>query len=103
MAKRGRPTKAEVLNRQKQSFKNASKWLRIAANPTRLHIMSALRDGEQNVSSISAATGTSSQPMMSAHLKLLREANMVVGRRESRNIFYRLTPKGQDFLALMND
>ena len=59
---------------------------RALAEPLRLRMLDALRDGEMSVSELAAAVGTT-QPNVSKHLKLLQEAGMV-GRRQQGNTVY---------------
>lgn len=65
------------------------KYFRAFGDPTRLHILELLRDGEQSVNEIVARVGTS-QPRTSAHLACLRWCGFVETRREHRTVYYRL-------------
>jgi DNA-binding transcriptional ArsR family regulator len=65
---------------------------RILADPTRRAIFEQLcRKGEQTVGSLTARAGIS-QPAVSKHLGLLREAGLVHGRREGRETHYSALP-----------
>lgn len=57
--------------------------------PTRRHILDALRGGERSVSELVEIVGMH-QPGVSRHLKVLREAGLVEVRREAQRRFYRL-------------
>lgn len=61
----------------------------ILANPTRLKILDALRDGEATVAELARRVGAS-LPNLSQHLALLRARQVVVTRREGQTIHYRL-------------
>ncbi len=74
-----RPSERELLG----------KYFRAFGDPTRLHILELLRDGELSVKEIVAAVGTS-QPRTSAHLACLRWCGFVETRREHRTVYYRL-------------
>ena len=58
-------------------------------NDSRLLLLRSILDGEQSVESLSRITGIS-VASTSQHLQVLKKANMVVSRREGRNILYRL-------------
>lgn len=59
------------------------------ADPTRRAILSLLREGSQPVGSI-AREFPVSRPAISKHLRLLREAELVVETRDGRNRLYEL-------------
>ncbi len=61
---------------------------RSLADPTRRAIFENLcRSGEQTVAALTAAAGVS-QPVVSKHLGLLREAGLVEGRHAGRQTHY---------------
>ncbi|HUO51136.1 MAG TPA: metalloregulator ArsR/SmtB family transcription factor [Gemmatimonadaceae bacterium] len=62
---------------------------RILGDPTRLRILSALRDGERNVSDLVRRTGIA-QANLSKHLGLLLRLGFVERRRDGLNAFYSL-------------
>jgi DNA-binding transcriptional ArsR family regulator len=74
-----RPSERELLG----------KYFRAFGDPTRLHILELLRDGELSVKQIVERVGTS-QPRTSAHLACLRWCGFVETRREHRTVYYRL-------------
>jgi DNA-binding transcriptional ArsR family regulator len=57
------------------------------ANPTRLAILEALRQGELPVSAILARLGME-QANVSQHLAVLRIRRLVVNRKEGNQVFY---------------
>ena len=59
------------------------------SNPTRLEILSLLRDGEKSVGELSALTGVR-QAAVSQHLAVLRQRSVVSTRKEGANIFYKI-------------
>jgi len=66
---------------------------RALADPTRRAIFERLmHEGEQTVRSLTAHARVS-QPAVSKHLALLREAGLVRDRPEGRNVHYRAEPK----------
>ena len=65
---------------------------KILSDETRLAIVMLLREsGELCVCDICAAT-SESQPKISRHMAILREAGLVLDRREGKWIHYRLSP-----------
>lgn len=58
-------------------------------DPSRLNILKLLADKEMTVNEVAAATGLS-QPTVSRHLSILREAEAVIDRREGQFVFYSL-------------
>jgi ArsR family transcriptional regulator len=59
------------------------------ADPTRLKIINALMIAEVCVCDVAALLGMS-QPTVSHHLKILRQARLVRIRRDGKVVFYRL-------------
>ena len=66
-----------------------AKLFRGLADPSRLAILEALRDGERTVGGLVAATGLS-QPNASGHLACLKDCGLVTSRQEGRFVFYAL-------------
>jgi DNA-binding transcriptional ArsR family regulator len=66
---------------------------RALSHPARLAILDTLRGGEQCVCHIEAALGLR-QAYISQQLMVLREAGLVIDRRDGWNIFYRLRDAG---------
>ena len=61
------------------------------ADPTRRRILDLLVEGDKAVSDLVAGFRIS-QPSISEHLRILREAGLVVARKVGRQRIYRLTP-----------
>ena len=59
------------------------------ANPKRLAILESLHAGEKSVSAIAEDLETSISTV-SQHLRLLRDKNVVVARKEGQTVFYSL-------------
>lgn len=66
-----------------------SSTLKIIANQDRLLILCHLVQQALNVSDIEAMTGIG-QPTLSQQLSILRRANVVLTRREGKQIYYRI-------------
>lgn len=63
------------------------------AEPNRRRILDVLRDGERPAGDLVEALALS-QPGVSKHLKLLREAGLVSVRADGQRRLYRLEPDG---------
>jgi DNA-binding transcriptional ArsR family regulator len=61
----------------------------LVAEPTRRTILDLLRDGERSVGQLVEHLGLS-QPGVSKHLRVLREAGLVDVRRDAQRRWYRL-------------
>ena len=62
------------------------------AEPVRRQILDVLRDGERCVTDLVDDLGIS-QPSVSKHLAVLREADLVAVRRDGKRRWYRLRPE----------
>jgi DNA-binding transcriptional ArsR family regulator len=68
--------------------------LKTLADPTRRAMFERIAR-EREVAATGLVRGTRiSQPAVSQHLRALREAGLVIERREGRHIRYRIAPKG---------
>src|SRR5690349_17246753 len=67
---------------------------------SRLQLLLQMRKGEKSVSDLTRDVSMS-QPVTSHHLALLRRVDLVAPRRAGKNVFYRLTPTGQQALQLL--
>lgn len=63
--------------------------LRMLADPTRLRLLWHLRDGEQDVTTLTTAVDAS-RPAVSQHLAKLLLAGLVSSRRDGRRVLYRV-------------
>lgn len=64
----------------------------VLVEPNRRRILELLRGGQRPVSEIVAAVGLS-QPAVSKHLSILKEAGLVVVRPEAQRRLYQLRPE----------
>lgn len=76
---------ADMLSRAE----DAEKYLKNIANKTRLMILCSLLENELSVSDLLSRIAVT-QPVISQHLALLRESEMVATRRDGQTIYYRL-------------
>jgi DNA-binding transcriptional ArsR family regulator len=71
----------------------ANAVFRALADPSRRAIFERLTQGEAAVRDLTPRFHIS-QPAVSQHLAVLREAGLVVERRDGRLVYYRVQPKG---------
>lgn len=76
----------------------AAPTLRALANENRLRIVLMLLGGEASVGGIERELGLR-QPNLSQHLGDLRDAGLVISRRESRSVLYSLAGPAQERLV----
>jgi DNA-binding transcriptional ArsR family regulator len=65
----------------------------VLADPSRRAIFESLTRGEAAVKDLTAQFDIS-QPAVSQHLATLKAAGMVNARRDGRNVYYRVQPRG---------
>ena len=63
------------------------------ADPSRRAIFESLTRGEAAVKDLTARFDIS-QPAVSQHLAVLKQARLVNARRDGRNVYYRVEPRG---------
>ena len=81
---RGRAARLDLA-----AAKTVAETLQALATPSRLLILSRLREGPATVSELTAAVGME-QSAVSQQLRLLRHLGLVDSQREGRNISYTL-------------
>jgi len=79
----------ESAKRQRMDEKTFSKYFKAFGDPSRLKILTLLSAKEMTVNEIAKGIGIS-QPATSRHLAILREADIVIDRREGQHVFYSL-------------
>ena len=86
----------------KEKVGEASAFLKKLSNPDRLLVACALVEGERSVRDLEDALGIR-QPGLSQQLAELREAGLIAGRKEGKQVFYRLAdPRVETFIATMH-
>lgn len=70
-------------------FESAAELFSLLSTPIRLKLLSALCNGERNVSELLAQIDTT-QPNLSQHLATLYRAQILGRRREGTQIYYRI-------------
>ena len=76
----------------------AARFFRVLGDPTRLHILELLDEGELAVGELVAAVGQP-QPRVSTHLACLRHCGFVRAERRGKEIVYSLALRGLDRIA----
>jgi len=66
--------------------------LQVLAEPRRVEILELLRDGEQPVGELVGRLGVS-QPAVSKHLRVLKDAGLVEARVDAQRRLYRIRPE----------
>jgi DNA-binding transcriptional ArsR family regulator len=66
----------------------------VIADPTRRRMLELLAEGELAAGDLASAFPKASQPLISAHLRTLREAKLVKVRPEAQRRIYSLRPQG---------
>jgi DNA-binding transcriptional ArsR family regulator len=92
------PDTAEMV----ENAVDATDFLKKLAHPSRLMIVCALVDGERSVRDLEDTLGIR-QPGLSQQIAELREAGFIIGRKESKNMFYRLADtRISSFISLLH-
>lgn len=77
----------------------AAELLKAFAHPLRLAIVLEVEQGERCVHDLTDALDAS-QPLISQHLKILRQAGVLTGRRRGREIVYTIADHHVTHIAL---
>ncbi len=86
----------------KAKVDDASAFLKKLSNPDRLLVACALVEGERSVRELENALGIR-QPGLSQQIAGLREAGLIAGRKEGKQMFYRLAdPRVETFIHTMH-
>lgn len=85
----------------KEKVEDASTFLKKLSNPDRLMVACALVDGERSVRELEDLLGIR-QPGLSQQLAELRQAGLITGRKQGKQVFYQLAdPRVQEFITTM--
>lgn len=79
------------MNTVPDSQTHAASILKVLANPTRLDVVRQLLHGPRHVGELNQRLGLE-QSLFSHHLRVLREAGLVVADRDGKAMLYRLGP-----------
>jgi DNA-binding transcriptional ArsR family regulator len=81
-----------------RAISEAARLLRMAADATRLGILTRIADERVTVGELARRAGMT-QPALSHHLALMRHAGIVQAERDGKNNFYCLTDSGRRVLS----
>jgi len=70
---------------------DCARRLKVLADPTRLGVVRLLMEGPRHVWAINEEIGID-QSLLSHHLRVMRDAGIVVSERDGRAVLYRLSP-----------
>jgi ArsR family transcriptional regulator len=70
-------------------YERRARICQVLADPKRLRLIDALRDAERSVGDLADALGAT-YPNVSQHLNVMRDAGLVVSRRDGTTVYYRL-------------
>lgn len=94
--------KAERLRAQAPAaefFSAAANLAKALADPTRLRVAAALRDGGELCVCDLAWIVEQSDKVASHHVRILRSAGLAESRRDGKMVMYSLTPRGLDLIG----
>lgn len=77
------------LQTMQSNAARACRLMKALSNPDRLMVLCRLSQGELSVGEIETALGIR-QPTLSQQLTVLREEELVLTRRDGKNIYYRI-------------
>jgi ArsR family transcriptional regulator len=83
------------MKRVGTELSRTARWFHALADETRLQIIQRLREGEECVCDLSDSL-QSAQSRLSFHLKTLKDAGLIMDRREGRWMYYSLNPSVLD-------
>jgi rhodanese-related sulfurtransferase/DNA-binding transcriptional ArsR family regulator len=86
------------MNPKREIFTNLARIGTALSSPTRIEFLELLAQAERSVDQLANLTGTT-VANTSQHLQKLRQAGLVVGRKEGQYVFYRLA--GDEIVALL--
>ncbi|QIB35209.1 ArsR/SmtB family transcription factor [Ancylobacter pratisalsi] len=95
-------TLSDEVTEIKARVDEATAFLKTLAHRDRLLVACALVDGEHSVRELEDLLGIR-QPGLSQQIAGLREAGLIVGRKEGKQVFYRLAdPRVERFITTMH-
>lgn len=87
-------------SRETKNIRELSALLKLVSENNRLQILCILKNGEHCVCQLMKHIKLS-QSLISHHLKDLKDADLVVDRKDSKWSYYSLTPKGKKIANLV--
>jgi DNA-binding transcriptional ArsR family regulator len=90
---------SNAVNPKREVFENLARIGAALSSPVRLDLLELLAQGERSVEDLALLTGTTIANA-SQHLQKLKQAGLIVGRKEAQFVRYRLA--GDEVVALFN-
>ncbi len=98
------PSQAAITDEMMEHSAQAANLLKILSNEQRLLILCILHERELSVGQLNDMLPKLSQSALSQHLSLLRKENLVITRRDSQTIYYKLSShKAARVIHLMHE
>jgi DNA-binding transcriptional ArsR family regulator len=101
LAKSASPASAAATSPSSINFKEVSELLKMAADATRLRLLSLIDQGNLTVNQLATIIGQS-QPAISHHLAMLRHGGVVLPNRQGKASYYELTNRGKRLVTGVN-
>jgi DNA-binding transcriptional ArsR family regulator len=90
MTRTGQPAQTPMQELDDRALEKVAEYFKALAEPSRLKLLNALREGEHNVTELTASLGTS-QANVSRHLTLLLGLGVVERETRGTSAYYRIT------------
>lgn len=74
--------------------------MKVLSDPSRVRILSALREGELCVCELCDSLAMT-QSTLSTHLQVIRGAELISGRRQGKWMYYRIAPRARALLGYL--
>ncbi|MCH9648975.1 MAG: metalloregulator ArsR/SmtB family transcription factor [Deltaproteobacteria bacterium] len=85
------PESPEASRQTNDESSDCAERLRVLADRTRLEVVRLLFTGAKHVGELNESLAID-QSLLSHHLRVLREAGLVIGERDGKAVLYRLAP-----------
>lgn len=82
----------DITNEEDLIIQDMADFLKIFGDYSRIKILECIIDYEETVEDIALFTGLS-HSIVSYHLKVLRQAKLIVGKREGKYVYYKVSDK----------
>jgi len=79
------------LRRKKEKDKSCALLLKVLADETRLEVLQLLMSGPKRVGEINEVLDID-QSLLSHHLRILRDHELVISRRDGKGVLYHISP-----------
>jgi DNA-binding transcriptional ArsR family regulator len=90
---------SKTINPKREVFENLARIGTALSSPVRLDLLELIAQGERSVDELAGLSATT-VANASQHLQKLKQAGLIVGRKEGQFVKYRLS--GDEVIALLN-